>query len=357
MTTTPRLLALATATPSHVLDQVEAAAMAAEVFKGKVFRTPDLMSIFENTGIRTRKAVRPLAWYGEPHGWPERNEVYLENAEDLYVEVAQKVLARAGLAACDVGQLVTVSSSGIATPSLEARVASRMGFQPGVRRTPVFGLGCGGGVAGLGLAERLARANPDQPVLLVIVELSSLAVRPDAATKENIISSALFGDGAAAAVISTSSDAAGRAIEGSGEHLWPDSLEVMGWRIDPVGFGVILSPAVPAFVEKQLPQAAQAFLDGAGLRSGDVSRYVCHPGGAKVVPAIEAALALQAGSLDVERQVLAEYGNMSAPTVLFILDRVLNGGSASADGSGRLVVSAMGPGFTAQFVTLGPIGV
>ena len=354
--TTPRLLALATATPPYVLDQAEAAAMAAEVFKGKVFRTPDLMSIFENTGIRTRKAARPLAWYGEPHGWPERNEVYLENAQDLYVEVAQKALAAAGLQAGDVGQLVTVSSSGIATPSLEARVAGRMGFRSEVRRTPVFGLGCGGGVAGLALAGRLARANPDQPVLLVVVELSSLAVRPDAATKENIISSALFGDGAAAAVVSAVPDAAGRAIEGSGEHLWPDSLDVMGWRIDPVGFGVILSPAVPSFVERRLPEAAQGFLARAGVRPDEVSRYVCHPGGAKVVPAIELALALATGSLDVERQVLAEYGNMSAPTVLFILDRVLNGGSASADGSGRLVVSAMGPGFTAQFVAIGPVG-
>ncbi len=354
--TTPRLLALATATPPHVLDQVETAAVAAEIFKGQVFRTPDLLSIFENTGIRTRKAVRPLEWYAQPHGWPERNEVYLENAQALYVEVAEKALAAAGMEAGDIGQLITVSSSGIATPSLEARVAGRMGFRADVRRTPVFGLGCGGGAGGLGLAERLARAEPERPVLLVVVELSTLAVRADAATKENIISSALFGDGAAAAVVSAAPDAQGRALEGSGEHLWPDSLEVMGWRIDPVGFGVILSAAVPAFVEKQLPRAAQAFLDRAGLGPQDVSRYVCHPGGAKVVPAIEAALGLAAGSLDVERQVLAEYGNMSAPTVLFILDRVLNGGSASADGSGRLIVSAMGPGFTAQFVTLGPVG-
>ncbi len=350
--TTPRLLSLATATPPHVLDQDEAAAMAAEVFRGQVFRTPDLLSIFHNTGIRTRKAVRPLAWYGEPHGWPERNAVYLEGAQALYVEAAEKALASAGLQAGDIGQLVTVSSSGIATPSLEARVAGRMGFRADVRRTPVFGLGCGGGVAGLGLAERLARAEPDRAVLLVVVELSSLAARPDSPTKENIISSALFGDGAAAAVVSAATGE-GRAIEASGEHLWPDSLDVMGWRIDPVGFGVILSPAVPSFVERRLPEAAKAFLDHAGLTPGDVARYVCHPGGAKVVPAIEAALGLETGSLVVEREVLAEFGNMSAPTALFILDRVLSG-AAGPCSDGRLVVSAMGPGFTAHFVSLGP---
>ena len=349
--TGPKLLSLATATPPHVLVQTDAAALAAEVFRGQVFRTPDLLSIFENTGIKTRKGVRPLEWYSQPHGWPERNLVYLEGAQELYVEVAQQALTRAGMTAADIGQLVTVSSSGISTPSLEARVAGRMGFRPEARRTPVFGLGCGGGVAGLALAERLARADPDKPVLLVIVELSTLAARPDMPSKESIISTALFGDGAAAAVISAAPGAKGRSIEGSDEHLWPESLDVMGWRIDPVGFGVILAPTVPSFVEKRLPEAAEGFFARLGIGPGDVSRYVCHPGGAKVVPAIEAALGLQIGTLDVEREVLADYGNMSAPTVMFILDRVLERGGAA---EGRLVVSAMGPGFTAQFVSIAP---
>ena len=350
--TVPRLLSLATATPPHVLVQTDAAALAAEVFRGQVFRTPDLLSIFDNTGIKTRKGVRPLEWYSQPHDWPERNLVYLEGAQELYVEVAQQALAQAGMTAADIGQLVTVSSSGSSTPSSAARVAGRMGFRPEARRTPVFGLGCGGGVAGLALAERLARADPDKPVLLVIVELSTLAARPDMPSKESIISTALFGDGAAAAVISAAPGAKGRAIEGSDEHLWPESLDVMGWRIDPVGFGVILAPTVPSFVEKRLPEAAQGFFQRLGIGAGEVSRYVCHPGGAKVVPAIEAALGLATGALDVEREVLADYGNMSAPTVMFILDRVLKRGGAA---EGRLVVSAMGPGFTAQFVSIAPV--
>ena len=152
-------------------------------------------------------------------------------------------------------------------------------------------------------------------------------------------------------MISAAPDARGRAIEGSDEHLWPDSLDVMGWRIDPVGFGVILAPTVPSFVERRLPEAAQGFFARMGLTAQDISRYVCHPGGAKVVPAIEAALGLANGSLDVEREVLAEYGNMSAPTVMFILERVLGRQGVA---QGRLVVSAMGPGFTAQFVSIAP---
>jgi alkylresorcinol/alkylpyrone synthase len=349
----PKLVALATATPAHVLEQDAAAALAAEAFAGKGFRTPDLLSIFRNTGIRTRRGVKPIEWYAQPHDWPERNAIYLENAEALYVEVASAVLAKAGLAADEVGQLVTVSSSGIATPSLEARVARRMGFRPDARRTPVFGLGCGGGVAGLGLAQRLARADPERPVLIVTVELSTLACRMDAPSKENIVSTALFADGAAAAVVSARPEAHGRPMTAVGEYLWPDTLDVMGWRVDPVGFGVILSARVPQFVATNLPVAADSFLREAGLRPEAVARYVCHPGGAKVVPAIEQALGLADGSLDVERQVLAEFGNMSAPTALFILERVLDGASATPS-DGPLVVSAMGPGFTAHFVALGP---
>lgn len=344
----PRLVAVETATPPHVLLQTEVAARAAEVFKGKVFRTPDLLSIFENTGIKTRKAIRPMAWYGEAHGWAERNQIYLEGAEALYVEVAQKALDAAGLKASEIGALVTVSSSGISTPSLEARVFGRMGYDPKVRRTPVFGLGCGGGAAGLSLAARLAKETPDKPVLMVVVELSTLACRPDEASKENIISTALFGDGAAAAVISAHPDAKGRPILATGEHLWPDTLDIMGWRIDPLGFGVILANYVPSFVSKNLAEAAAHFLEHAGLKHEEVGRYVCHPGGAKVVPAIEEALRLPEGSLDLEREALRDYGNMSAPTVLFILKQALARGV-----DGPVVASAMGPGFTAHFLALG----
>jgi alkylresorcinol/alkylpyrone synthase len=343
----PRLVSIATATPPHVLMQDLVAARAAEVFKGKVFRTPDLLSIFENTGIKTRKAVRPMPWYAEHHGWAERNAVYLDGAQALYVEVAKKALDAAGLDARDVGAVVTVSSSGISTPSLEARVFDQVGFDPEVRRTPVFGLGCAGGAAGFALAARLARAEPDKPVLLVVVELSTLACRPDEASKENIISTALFGDGAAAAVISAAPGARGRAITATGEHLWTDTLDIMGWRIDPLGFGVILANYVPAFVSKNLAEVAGRFLHKAGLEFDQVGRFVCHPGGAKVVPAIEEALKLAPGSLDIERDTLRDYGNMSAPTVLFILKAALERGV-----DGPAVMSAMGPGFTAQFIAL-----
>jgi len=211
---------------------------------------------------------------------------------------------------------------------------------------PVFGLGCAGGVSGISIASRLAQARPGTNVLLVAVELSSLALRLDELTKANIIATSLFGDGAAAIVL-RAGDGGETQIESTGEHLWPDSLDVMGWSIDPLGFGVILRRTVPEFVATELKPALTQILARMQLTTADIDKFVCHPGGAKVIDAIETALALGQGTLEHERQVIADYGNMSAPTVLFILEKARAKGLPS-----RSLLTALGPGFTASCVTL-----
>ncbi len=343
-----RILSLATAVPEHVIDQDAAAARTAALFGGKVFRSSDILALFANTGIRTRRAVRPMDWYAKTRTWEERNAVYLQEAERLWIEAATLALARAEVAPSVIGAVITVSSTGVATPSLEARVATRMGLSPNALRTPVFGLGCGGGVSGLSLAARLAQARPDAPVLLVVVELCTLSVRPDEATKTNVVATALFGDGAAAAVLQ-GGEGPGRRVGAVGEHTWPDTLDIMGWRVDPAGLGVVLDAHLPAFVQKRFGEAADGFRRAAALGPADIARFVCHPGGAKVLPAIEVSLNLADGALDHERAVLAQFGNMSAPTVFFVLERVLE-----AKTPGRLVVAALGPGFTASFAEILP---
>jgi alkylresorcinol/alkylpyrone synthase len=160
-----------------------------------------LARVFESSGIRRRYAVRPLEWYLEPLGWPERNAAYLEGACQLFVDAATKALRDAGITAAEVDTVVTISSTGIATPSLDARVASRIGFRADVERVPVFGLGCAGGVSGFSIASRLAQSRPGTFVLLVAVELCTVAFRLDELTKANIVATALFGDGAAACVL------------------------------------------------------------------------------------------------------------------------------------------------------------
>jgi alkylresorcinol/alkylpyrone synthase len=201
-------------------------------------------------------------------------------------------------------------------------------------------------VTGLSLAGRLAKARPGSVVLFVTIELCTLAFRLDELTKANIVATALFGDGAAACVVRAGSDSVWR-IEGAGEHTWPSTLDIMGWNVDPLGFGVIFAQAIPPFVRRNLGPAADAMLGRIGLDRDDVGRFVCHPGGAKVVEALEGALGLGQGALDVEREVLADFGNMSAPTVLFVLERVLQG-----EPPGRLFLSSLGPGFTASGLSL-----
>jgi alkylresorcinol/alkylpyrone synthase len=343
---TAALVSLATSVPPHVFLQKDVLAAAWDIFGSRFPEYERFASIFANTGIVKRHGVKPFDWYLEPRGWPERSKAFFEGAEALYVEVAEKALTQANLTAADIDTVVTICSTGIATPSLDARVSRRMGFRSDISRVPVFGLGCAGGVSGLSIASRLAQARPGTNVLLVALELSSLAVRLDELTKANIIAVSLFGDGAAAIVLRAGDGGATR-IEHTGEHLWPNTLDVMGWNIDPTGFGVILRRTVPEFVTTELKPALLKILTSMQLSLSDIDRFVCHPGGAKVINAIEAALSLDQGTLEHERQIIAEYGNMSAPTVLFILERAMAKGLPA-----RSLVTALGPGFTASCVTL-----
>jgi len=340
------LISLATSVPPHVLLQKDVLTAAWDVLGSRFPEFDRLSSIFSNTGIIKRHGVRPFDWYLKPRGWPERTEAFLGGAEALFVDVAEKALASAHLGGGDIDTVVTVCSTGIATPSLEARVARRMGFRSDVMRVPVFGLGCAGGVSGLSIASRLAQARPGTNVLLVTIELCSLALRHDELTKANIVAVSLFGDGAAA-IILRAGDGGATQIENCGEHLWPDTLGVMGWSVDPEGFGVIFRRTIPEFVTAHLSPAVVQILAAMQLSMADIDRFVCHPGGAKVVIALETAFSLNQGTLDHERQVLADYGNMSAPTVLFVLERALAKGLQP-----RSLLTALGPGFTASCVAL-----
>lgn len=338
------LLGLATAVPPHRLDQSAVIGIAGRKFAKSLARYPKLADVFVNAGIDRRYSARPLRWFEEPHDWSERTQAYLDGAGDLFVKAAKLALKRARIAARDVDVIVTVSSTGIATPSLEARAAKKLGFRADAARVPIFGLGCAGGVSGLATAAKLARAKPGDTVLLVVVELCTLSFRGDRGTKADVISTALFGDGAAAAVLRAGKTKSKLRIGMAAEHTWPDTLDIMGWSVDPIGFGVVLSRSLPAFVEQRLAAPARRFMKAAKLKN---PRFICHPGGAKVLNAVETALGLKSGTLADEREVLRRYGNMSAPTVLFVLERALKRGL-----KGPAVLSALGPGFTASFLAI-----
>lgn len=341
----PRIAGLATAVPPHRLPQREVLEHAAETFGERFKGFEKLLPVFENTGIESRYSVRPFEWFHEEQSWPKRTAAYLDGATELFLKAANAALDEAGVAADEIDTVVTVSSTGIATPSLEARAHAALGLRADVQRVPVFGLGCAGGVSGLSLAMRLARADPGQKVLLVVVEICTLAFRSDELTKSNIVATALFGDGAAAAVVTADDEEEGPRLMASGEHLWPDTLDVMGWTVDTVGFGAIFSKSIPTIVSEWMRPAAAGFLAKGGEEIDDLAGFAFHPGGTKVIDALEAAFELGQGALAVERETLRDFGNMSAPTALFVLKRKLRQGIR-----GRNLLAALGPGFTASFV-------
>ena len=345
MTATPRLLSLATAVPRHVLRQDEVAQEAGELFAGSYANFARLAPVYENAQIETRYSCVPLEWYRQDHGFAERNRLYIENAVELLERAALVAIERAGLALDEVDGLVVVSSTGVATPSLDALLMERLGMRRNTRRLPIFGLGCAGGVIGLARAGALARAEPETRVLLLVVELCGLTFRSGDRSKSNVIATALFGDGAAAALVSCRGE--GPALTAWGEHTWPDSLGIMGWDVKDDGLAVVFSRDIPALVRQRMGAATTEFLAAHGLALEDLGGYVCHPGGAKVVEALEEIFGLEEGGLVHAREVLRNYGNMSAPTVLFVLERTLDDAAPW-----RQLLTALGPGFTAGFLVL-----
>jgi alkylresorcinol/alkylpyrone synthase len=341
------LLSLATAVPEHELRTEDVIVEATKIFGGRHEDFDRMMPVYANTGINMRYSVCTYDWFREEQGWPERSEAFVVGASHLFGVVSARALEQAGLAASQIDTIVMISSTGIATPTIEARVMNELGFRDDVNRVPVFGLGCAGGIAGLSLGARLATAQPGTNVLVVAIELCSLTFRRDEITKSNIIATALFGDGAAAAILSTNAENAHGEIEFMGEHTWPGTQDVMGWRMDNEGFSAIFSRSIPELALRDLRPAADQFLRGHNLNFTHIGAYSFHPGGTKVITAIETAFDLETGRLADERKILAGYGNMSAPTVLFVLEQGLK-----ENFTGRRFVSALGPGFTAGFLTM-----
>lgn len=340
------LLSVATAVPPNVVAQDEAKALARHAWGGKSALFERLADVFDNAAIAQRNLVAPAQWYREPHGWEDRNSLYLEAAQELFESAASAAIGEAGLSADQIDGVVTVSTTGIATPSLEARVGPRLGLRSDVKRVPLFGLGCSGGVTGLATAARLAAADPGSNWLLVTVETCSISIRLDSDDPAAIVATALFGDGAAAAVVRSGAHCIAR-ITGAAEKLWPDTQRIMGWDVEDPGLAVVFDRAIPPFIEGNLAPAVDEMLRSLGHDRGDIDRFCCHPGGVKVIDAIEAALALPQGELNLERGVLRDHGNMSAPTVLFVLKQLIERGLA-----GRVMMTAFGPGFTCAGLVL-----
>lgn len=341
MVPSPRLLALKTAVPPHVLEQKDVRVRAGHLFRGRA-DIERLLPVFENTGIARRYSCVPIDWYTEPHGWTDRTKLYIDNSIALFEQITRNCLEAAGLGLGDIDAVVTVSTTGIATPSLDALLVERMGLRRNIQRLPIFGLGCAGGVIGLARAASLAKAAPGSRVLLLVTELCALTFRKDDLSKSNIVATALFGDGAAGAILSTEGE--GPELGPHGEHTWPNSLDIMGWDVQEDGLKALFSQSIPSLVARDFRSVTLNFLRENDVSLSSIDAFACHPGGAKVLDALEDAFQLDRGALTDSRSVLHDYGNMSAVTVLFVLERMLAKGLPP-----RTLMTSLGPGFTAAF--------
>jgi len=344
MSASPRLLALETAVPPYLLRQGDVALRAGALFRDH--KDMDrLMPVFENTGIEKRYSCVPIDWYDQPHGWKDRTELYLEHSLALLEEITTACLKGARLEQEDIGAIVVASTTGIATPSLDALLIERMNLNRDIVRLPIFGLGCAGGVMGLSRAAMLARAMPGTKVLFLVVELCALTFRKDDVSKSNIVATALFGDGAAGAIISTEGE--GPVIGAMGEYTWPDSLGIMGWDIEETGLKARFATSIPSLVAKDFHKITAEFTRKNDIALSDIDAFACHPGGAKVLDALEDGLSLPRGALEDSRSILRDFGNMSAATAMFVLKRM-----ESRPAHERRMMTALGPGFSCAFLML-----
>lgn len=345
------ILSVATANPPIKLRQGDALAAARSIFP----QFARLEALFANTGIDYRYNCQPVEWYQTPHSWEERTEVFQKHALDLIEKIAVEATERAGLRLSDIDALVTNTITGLAIPSLDALLMNRLAFAPNVERMPIFGLGCGGGVAGLSRAARMAQGRPGSNVLFITVDLCSLCARPNDPSMAMFVSAALFGDGAAGVVLRTAEPGASSArkdlakarILAFGEHLWPKTRHIMGWDIKSDGFGVVLSPELPALMRDNLRPALQGFLERNGMALEDFAGFLVHPGGRKVLETAEEVLGVERRQIIHSWDVLRDFGNMSSATALFVLERAVQAGA-----KGRHLLAAFGPGFSAYFAAL-----
>ncbi|MFC8826444.1 type III polyketide synthase [Streptomyces sp. NPDC057137] len=307
--------------------------------------------------VRSRHMALPLDDYAKIDGFGAANDVFIEVAGDLGAEAVRGALDTAGLRPEDVDLLLFTSVTGVAAPSVDARLVGRLGLRPDVKRLPIFGLGCVAGAAGVARLHDYLRGWPEQVAVLLSVELCSLTFQRDDPSPANLVATGLFGDGAAAVVAvgerfpaTPGITAAGPSVVATRSRMYPDTGHVMGWAVTGSGFRVVLDPSVPDVVRRFLADDVRAFLAEHGLTPADITAWVCHPGGPKVLEAVGESLDLPEGALDVTWRSLSEVGNLSSSSVLHVLRDTL-ARRAPEPGSPGLMI-AMGPGFCCELVLL-----
>ena len=346
-----KIAAVGSALPPNYYDQETLLAALRQRWADRYFNLDRLERLHKNVLVGGRHLALPIEEYGELTTWGKANDAWIRVAQEVGGAAVLDALERAGLTAADVDALIFVTVTGVATPSIDARLMNRLGLSPRVKRMPIFGLGCVAGAAGIARAADYVRGYPDHVAVLLSVELCSLTLQPEDLSIPNLIASGLFGDGAAAVVVTGENrPAGGPRVLATRSVFYPDSERVMGWDISESGFKIVLSSDVPVVAREKLRPDVDAFLAEHGLTREDISSWVCHPGGPKVLEAMQESLELPPGALDVTWRSLREVGNLSSTSVLLVLAETLEHHRPPPGSYGMLV--AMGPGFCSELVLL-----
>jgi alkylresorcinol/alkylpyrone synthase len=349
-TADPHVLSAVAALPPHYADQETLLAAFKDAWASAHFNPDRLEQLHRAVRVGGRHLALPIERYGELRSFAQRNDAWIAAATDLGEQALRAALLRADLRPRDLDHLIFVTVTGIATPSIDARLVHRLGLRSDVKRSPLFGLGCVAGATGLVRAADAVRAWPDGVCALLAVELCSLTLQREDLSVANIIASGLFGDGAAAVLVGGTRRGRGPRIAATRAVFYPGTERVMGWDVVDSGFKVVLSPEVPQLVRARIRSDVESFLADNGLARGDVRHWVCHSGGPKVLEAFEDALELPREALRRTWESLRSVGNLSSASVLFVLRDLLESGDAREGDVGLLI--AMGPGFCSELVLL-----
>ena len=343
------LVATATALPDHVITRDDV-----KYYLGRVFDIPErrvdaMMSVVDNAQVHKRHVLFPIDYTIDPRSLSQTNQEYIEHSVKLGRQAAETCLAQARLRPEEIDLFITVSCTGFMIPSLDAHLIQQMGFRSDVRRMPFTELGCAAGAMAIARAADFLRAYPGKNALIISVELPSLTFQRKDLSQANLISAILFGDGAAAAVVSDGRNG-GPKILATETYTFPDSLDAMGFDLRDSGFHILLSKDVPQMIGADIRRLVHGFLARNALRADQIKGWILHPGGARLLGNIEEQLGLCRCDTQFSWDVLAEYGNLSSATILFILDKWLHQGALQP--GDYALAAAFGPGFSAEFLLL-----
>jgi len=351
MTNGSRIRAVATALPAHVMSQELAMATCEKVYSGHP-ELRKLLKVFQTSGVRKRHFAFPPEAYLEDRPFGDRNDAYVEQALYLATRAIRSCLEQSRVEADQIDHLIVVTTTGLATPSLDALLAPGLGFRPNCRRWPIFGLGCAGGAGALARARDLTELDPDARVLVVSVELCGQVFSSRFLTPVDVVGSALFGDGAAAALVTgAGASREGLRILGTRSDLFPETADLMGWKFSGEGLRLYLSQKIAGTIRGPFQAALRSFLREQEVHQEDIGTWILHPGGSRILDTYRESLSLTAEDLRYSRESLESVGNLASASVLFVLRDVLE--SRMPEAGGKALMAAVGPGFGSEMLLLG----